>query len=103
MGKRDFSAFDMHAAAPLPAAFVRIGVGGGVVVVVSIAAGGEAGGVICNVLDTYIPFGSVLTLNVLADSVNGKFAIELVGLSEQIGDARSEPVDMLSGGLIGNE
>lgn len=102
MGKRGFSAFEMHATL-LPTAFVSICVGGGGGVVVSIAAGGEAGGVICNELDGYIPFGNVLTLNVLDGSVNGKFAIELVGLSEQIGDARSEPVDMLNGGLIGNE
>lgn len=44
----------------------------------------------------------LFTLNVVFCSVNGKLAIELVGLSEQIGDARSEPVDMLNGGLIGN-
>lgn len=45
MGKRDFSPL-----AAATAAFVRIGVGGGVVALVIIAAGGEAGGVICNEL-----------------------------------------------------
>lgn len=35
-------------------------------------------------------------------SLNGKLVIELVGLSEQIGDARSDPVDMLNGGLMAN-
>lgn len=44
MGKRDFSAFVMPADW---VALVKIGVGGGVVVLVTIAAGGEAGGVIC--------------------------------------------------------
>lgn len=55
--------------------------------------GGDAGGVICIELDEKMP-------NV--GSLNGKLVIELVGLSEQIGDARSEPVDMLNGGLMAN-
>lgn len=46
MGKRDFSAFEMP---PDLVVFARICIGGGGGVV-SIAAGGEAGGVICNEL-----------------------------------------------------
>lgn len=54
--------------------------------------GGDAGGVMFNELVGYMTNE--------ADSLNGKLDTELVGLSEQIGDARSEPVDMLSGGLM---
>lgn len=35
--------------------------------------------------------------------MNGKFVIELVGDREPVGDSRSEPVDILNGGLKGNE
>lgn len=84
------------AAAAVAGASGRIlGVDGGVT---DIMAGGDAGGVMCDAGGAKIPTDGPLT-NV-AGSVNGKLAIELVGLSEEIGDARSEPVDMLNGGDI---
>lgn len=83
MGKRDFSANGLDAFTS-----TAFGVVGGE----PDSIGGDAGGVMCSELLGYMA-------NV-ADSLNGKLLTELVGLSEQIGDARSEPVDMLSGGLM---
>lgn len=85
-------------------AFVAIivGVDGGVFGMPMI--GGEAGGLMWSELGEYIidmaidPFEKVGLLW----SGNGKLASELVGLREPVGEARSDPVDMLCGGLIGS-